>query len=81
LDTSNPEGAVTVRLAVKPLPDTVNDCAADGVPTVVLNADGEPESVIEAVVPETATVLLSAPVLLAVTFPEYDPAEVPVKRT
>jgi uncharacterized membrane protein len=33
----------------KSLPDTVNDCAADGVPTGVLNAVVEPESVIEGV--------------------------------
>jgi hypothetical protein len=32
-------------------------------------------------VPETATVLLAAGELLAVTSPENDPAEAPVKRT
>ena len=77
LDTSKPEGAVTVTLPVKFAPLTVKVCGAEAVPAVVLNAASVPVVVTDGggtTVPLTATVRLVAPVLDTVILPETAPA-------
>lgn len=44
VDTSKPVGAVTTRLAVRSVPDTVNDCSADAVPAHELYGFKTPEA-------------------------------------
>jgi hypothetical protein len=76
LDTSKPEGAVTVTSPVRFTPLTVKVCGVEAVPAVVLNAANVPTAVIDGggtTVPLTATVWLVAPVLDTVILPEAAP--------
>ena len=77
LDTSKPEGAVTVTLPVKFAPLTVKVCGAEAVPAVVLKADNVPVVVTDGggtTAPVRATVRLVAPALDTMMLPETAPA-------
>ena len=79
VDASNPEGGVTIALAVRLLPDKVKDWEALAVPVVLAKALSELVLVLsvglrEFTVPVRLTVLVAAPVEEAFTVPVTVPA-------
>ena len=76
MDTSKPEGAVTVTSPVRFAPLTVKVCGVEAVPAVVLNAANVPMVVIEGggtTVPLSDNDWLVAPVLDTVMLPDTAP--------
>lgn len=66
-EISKPVGAVTTKLAVRNVPDTLKDCSADTVPAQVVKSVNDPEE--EITLPPSLSMMVTIPVLSVMDAP------------